>query len=170
MTNIFVCPRCGTETVMPRQALPDRRSSWTQKARVGGQSVHLNMGEYSDGSLGEIFLDMHKTGTAVRGFTSALARLFSVALQHGVPLIVLVKTLEGIDFPPQGEVQGEGVAVTEAKSILDWVVRELAAAYLKPADQPVMMEKTNAPEPVPERSAPNQSEGNEGREDKGPLP
>lgn len=115
-----------------RCPLPGRRASWVQKARVGGHPVYLTCGDHEDGTLGEIFLDMHKQGTSLRGFMHALAIVISLALQHGVPLATIVESLRGMDFPPQGPVEGSP-AVSEATSVVDWVVRELEAAYLPEA-------------------------------------
>jgi ribonucleoside-diphosphate reductase alpha chain len=119
-----------------RECLPTRRSSWTQKARVGGQTVYLCVGEFADGRPGEIFLDMHKQGTFARGVLGALARVASVALQCGTPLAELVKALEGLCFPPEGAVEGSPAA-REAASVADWVASELRAAYLTPAPEKV---------------------------------
>ncbi len=115
---------------MGRKLLPTRRHSWTQKARVGNQSLHLTCGEYEDGSLGEVFLDVSKRGTTLRALFETVATLFSQALQYGCPLEVLLDNFT-IDFPPSGIVKG-CEEVEEAKSILDFVAQLLRNVYLSP--------------------------------------
>ncbi len=111
-----------------RELLPPRRPLWTQKTRIGGQGMFLGCGEYEDGRLGEIFLDMHKAGSAVRGFMHALATTMSIGLQHGVPLQCYVDALKGLDFEPNGPVLGSPL-VNQATSVVDFVVKELEATY-----------------------------------------
>jgi ribonucleoside-diphosphate reductase alpha chain len=124
-----------------RKELPERRAGYTQKIRVGGQKIYLHTGEYEDGSLGEIFLDVHKTGTALRSMFNAFALLFSLALQHGCPLEELVNAFKNFKFEPCGPVQGDP-RIKEASSLLDYVVRELELTYLK-------NELPKEPEPEP---------------------
>lgn len=116
-----------TDTVQ-RRPLPTRRHSWVQKIRIGAQPVYLCTGEYEDGTPGEIFLDVSRTGSLLKGFTQAFAITFSLALQHGVPLATLLDALRGLSFPPDGPVIGSP-SVSEARSIVDFVVQELTAVY-----------------------------------------
>jgi ribonucleoside-diphosphate reductase alpha chain len=115
-----------------RRILPNRRRSWTQKAVIGGTTCYLGCGEYDDGTLGELFLDVAKAGSALRATMDAFARGFSVSLQHGIPLESLVALHLNTDFAPQGYVIAEGSPVKEVKSIVDWAMQELVFAYLIP--------------------------------------
>lgn len=92
--------------------------------------VYLTFGEYEDGALGEIFLDVAKAGAALRAVMDAFARTFSIALQHGTPLEVLVEANSGIGFLPNGPVESEGSEVRVCQSIIDWAMEELRWAYL----------------------------------------
>ncbi len=92
-------------SVHKRERLPDRRSGYTQKARVEGHKVYLRTGEYSDGRLGEIFIDMHKEGAAFRSFMNTFAIAVSVGLQYGVPLEEYVDAFAFTRFEPAGLVQ-----------------------------------------------------------------
>jgi ribonucleoside-diphosphate reductase alpha chain len=112
-----------------RERLPDRRASWTQKVHIDGQPVYLCVGEYPDGRPGEVFVDMSRTGTFARGVMDALARMASMALQCGAPLHEVVRSLRGLNFPPNGPVSGSP-NVTEALSVADWIASELEATYL----------------------------------------
>ncbi len=116
------------ETV-ERERLPDRRKSYTQKAIVGGHKVYLHTGEYEDGRLGEIFIDMHKEGAAFRSLMNNFAIAISVGLQYGVPLEEFVDAFTFTRFEPAGLVQGNA-AIKNATSILDYIFRELAVSYL----------------------------------------
>lgn len=116
------------DTQKGRKLLPTRRHSWTQKVRVGGQSVFLTMGEYEDGSLGEIFLSVSRRGTALRALFETIAILFSQALQYGCPLETLLDNFS-IDFPPSGIVEG-CEDISEAESVLDFVGKLLRRIYL----------------------------------------
>lgn len=118
---------------LTRKCLPERRASWTQRARVGGQTLYLSMGDYEDGRLGEIWLEAAKQGTNIRGTLGALARLASVALQHGVPVAAVAEALRGLNYPPNGQVEGSPV-VSSCTSVADWVAQEIAAAYLDPPE------------------------------------
>lgn len=111
-----------------REKLPDRRVSWVQKAKVGGQTVFLTFGEYDDGRLGEIFIDTSKMGSFARGALDALARMTSVALQCGTPVEEVVKALSELNFPPNGELEGS-VLTGEVTSVVDWVAMEIAHYY-----------------------------------------
>ena len=112
-----------------REKLPDRRKGYTQKAVVGGHKVYLRTGEYEDGRLGEIFIDMHKEGAAFRSLMNNFAIAISLGLQYGVPLEEYVEAFTFTRFEPAGFVQGND-AIKNATSILDYVFRELAISYL----------------------------------------
>ena len=116
-----------------REKLPDRRKGYTQKAVVGGHKVYLRTGEYQDGSLGEIFIDMHKEGAGFRAMMNNFAIAVSVGLQYGVPLEEFVDAFTFTKFEPAGMVQGND-SVKNATSILDYVFRELAISYLDRTD------------------------------------
>ena len=118
-------------TLTMRQPLPERRHSWTQKVRIAGQTVHMGVGEYPDGRPGEIFIDVSKQGTFLRGVMGALARMVSIALQCGADVSVIIHALKGLDYPPRGPVEGSDT-VTECSSVTDWVASELKAAYMDP--------------------------------------
>ena len=115
--------------VTQRKALPHRRKGYTQKAVVGGHKVYLRTGEYEDGRLGEIFIDMHKEGAAFRSLMNNFAIAISTALQYGVPLEEFVDSFTFTRFEPSGLVQGND-AIKNATSILDYIFRELAVSYL----------------------------------------
>ncbi|ADJ22764.1 ribonucleoside-diphosphate reductase, adenosylcobalamin-dependent [Hyphomicrobium denitrificans ATCC 51888] len=112
-----------------REKLPSRRKSYTQKATVGGHKVYLHTGEYDDGRLGEIFIDMHKEGAAFRSLMNNFAIGISLGLQYGVPLEEYVEAFTFTRFEPAGLVQGNE-AIKNATSILDYIFRELAVSYL----------------------------------------
>ncbi|MFV3073192.1 vitamin B12-dependent ribonucleotide reductase [Niveispirillum fermenti] len=112
-----------------REKLPQRRKGYTQKAMVGGHKVYLRTGEYEDGRLGEIFIDMHKEGAAFRSMMNNFAIAISLGLQYGVPLEEYVEAFTFTRFEPSGMVQGND-AIKMSTSILDYVFRELAISYL----------------------------------------
>ncbi|MHC5307218.1 vitamin B12-dependent ribonucleotide reductase [Bartonella sp. LJL80] len=112
-----------------REKLPNRRQGYTQKAVVGGHKVYLRTGEFGDGRLGEIFIDMHKEGAAFRAMMNNFAIAVSLGLQYGVPLEEYVDAFTFTKFEPAGMVQGND-AIKNATSILDYVFRELAVSYL----------------------------------------
>jgi len=112
-----------------RQKLPDRRKGYIQKASVGGHKVYLHTGEYDDGQLGEIFIDMHKEGAAFRSLMNNFAIAISIGLQYGVPLDEFVDAFVFTRFEPAGEVTGNDT-VKSATSILDYIFRELGISYL----------------------------------------
>ncbi len=116
-----------------REKLPARRKGYTQKATVGGHKVYLRTGEYPDGRLGEIFVDMHKEGAAFRSLMNNFAIAISLGLQYGVPLDEYVDAFTFTRFEPAGPVQGND-AIKNATSILDYVFRELAVSYLDRTD------------------------------------
>ncbi len=112
-----------------REKLPGRRKGYTQKASVGGHKVYLRTGEYDDGRLGEIFIDMHKEGAAFRSLMNNFAIAISLGLQYGVPLEEYVDAFTFTRFEPAGLVQGNET-IKNATSILDYIFRELAVSYL----------------------------------------
>lgn len=116
-----------------REKLPQRRKGYTQKALIGGHKVYLRTGEYNDGSLGEIFIDMHKEGAGFRAMMNNFAIAVSVGLQYGVPLEEFVDAFTFTRFEPAGMVQGND-SIKNATSILDYVFRELAVSYLDRTD------------------------------------
>ncbi len=116
-----------------REKMPQRRKGYTQKANVGGHKVYLRTGEYEDGSLGEIFIDMHKEGAGFRAMMNNFAIAVSVGLQYGVPLEEFVDAFTFTKFEPAGMVQGND-SIKNATSILDYVFRELAVSYLDRTD------------------------------------
>ena len=116
-----------------REKMPERRKGYTQKAIVGGHKVYLRTGEYSDGTLGEIFIDMHKEGAGFRAMMNNFAIAVSVGLQYGVPLEEFVDAFTFTKFEPAGMVQGND-SIKNATSILDYIFRELAVSYLDRTD------------------------------------
>ncbi|MDP5326575.1 MAG: vitamin B12-dependent ribonucleotide reductase [Paracoccaceae bacterium] len=116
-----------------REKLPERRKGYTQKAIVGGHKVYLRTGEYKDGALGEIFIDMHKEGAGFRAMMNNFAIAVSVGLQYGVPLEEFVDAFTFTKFEPAGMVQGNET-IKNATSILDYIFRELAVSYLDRTD------------------------------------
>src|SRR5437870_4534312 len=118
---------------MSRRKLPSKRYGITQEAKVGGNKVFLRTGEYGDGTIGEIFIDMHKEGAALRSVMNCFAMLVSIALQYGVPLETLVEQFVFTRFEPQGPVQGHD-RVKFATSVIDYVFRALGVEYLSRDD------------------------------------
>lgn len=116
-----------------RRKLPERRKGYTQKASVGGHKVYLRTGEYEDGKVGEIFIDMHKEGAAFRSLMNNFAMAISIALQYGVPLEEFVEAFTFTRFEPAGMVKGND-AIKMATSITDYIFRELAISYLGRTD------------------------------------
>ena len=121
------------EIARGREKLPERRKGYTQKAIVGGHKVYLRTGEYGDGQLGEIFIDMHKEGAGFRAMMNNFAIAVSVDLQYGVPLEEFVDAFTFTKFEPAGLVQGND-SIKNATSILDYIFRELAVSYLDRTD------------------------------------
>jgi len=112
-----------------RRRLPDRRAGYTQKTRIGNHKIYLRTGEYNDGTLGEIFIDMHKEGAAFRSMTNCFAIAISLGLQHGVPLDEFVDAFLFTRFEPNGVVAGNP-HIKMTTSIIDYIFRELAITYL----------------------------------------
>ena len=121
------------ERAQGRRRLPQRRKGYTQKAIVGGHKVYLRTGEYEDGALGEIFVDMHKEGAAFRSLMNNFAIAISIGMQYGVPLEEYVEAFTFTRFEPAGMVEGND-AIKMATSVLDYIFRELAVSYLGRTD------------------------------------
>lgn len=119
--------------IAKRRRLPDRRAGYTQKAKIGGHTVYLRTGEYEDGALGELFLDMHKEGAAFRSLMNCFAIAVSLGLQHGVPLEEFVEAFVFTRFEPNGMVNGNP-RIKMSTSIIDYIFRELAITYLDRQD------------------------------------
>ncbi|KPP82836.1 MAG: class II B12-dependent ribonucleotide-diphosphate reductase NrdJ [Oceanicaulis sp. HLUCCA04] len=117
------------ERAASRRKLPDRRKGYIQKSTVGGHKVYLHTGEFEDGELGEIFIDMHKEGAAFRSLMNNFAISISIGLQYGVPLEEYVDAYVFTRFEPAGPVEGND-SIKHATSILDYLFRELGVSYL----------------------------------------
>ena len=126
-----IVERIVERAVREREKLPNRRKGYTQKAIVGGHKVYLRTGEYDDGRLGEIFIDMHKEGAAFRSLMNNFAIAISLGLQYGVPLEEYVEAFTFTRFEPAGIVEGND-AIKNATSILDYIFRELADLLSRP--------------------------------------
>ena len=127
-----VVPNTGPLTSI-RKKLPNKRYGFTQAARVGGQKIFLRTGEFEDGTLGEIFLDIHKEGSSMRAMFNAFAIAISLGLQHGIPLETFVKFFTFMKFEPSGVVEGHP-NIKLSTSLLDFVFRVLGFEYLKRTD------------------------------------
>lgn len=117
---------------LERQRLPKKRSGFTVEAKVGGQKVYLRTGEYDDGKLGEIFIDMHKEGAAFRSMMNCFAIAVSLGLQYGVPLEEFVDVFTFTRFEPQGTVDHPNIKF--ATSMIDYIFRVLGMEYLGRTD------------------------------------
>jgi ribonucleoside-diphosphate reductase alpha chain len=115
--------------IAKRRKLPTRRAGYTQKAVIGSHKLYLRTGEYEDGTLGEIFIDMHKEGAAFRSMTNCFAIAVSLGLQHGVPLDEFVDAFLFTRFEPNGVVSGNP-HIKMTTSLIDYIFRELAISYL----------------------------------------
>ncbi|MBZ0201165.1 MAG: vitamin B12-dependent ribonucleotide reductase [Ignavibacteriaceae bacterium] len=115
--------------IAKRRRLPDRRTGYTQKAKINGQSVYIRTGEYDNGQIGEIFIDMHREGAAFRSLLNCFAISISLGLQHGVPLEEFVDAFVFTRFEPSGMVTGNE-KIKMATSVIDYIFRELAVTYL----------------------------------------
>lgn len=115
--------------VSKRRSLPNRRVGYTQKASVGGHKVYLRTGQYDDGTVGEIFIDMHKEGAAYRSLMNCFSIAISLGLQYGVPLEEFVDAFTFTKFEPNGMVAGHD-NLKMATSVIDYVFRDLACRYL----------------------------------------
>jgi len=115
--------------IAKRRRLPDRRTGYTQKAKINGQSVYIRTGEYDNGQIGEIFIDMHREGAAFRSLLNCFAISISLGLQHGVPLEEFIDAFVFTRFEPSGIVAGNE-RIKMATSVIDYIFRELAVNYL----------------------------------------
>ena len=122
-----------TRYIAKRQKLPNRRSGYTQKSKIAGHSVYLRTGEYDNGQLGEIFLDMHREGASFRSMMNCFAIAVSLGLQHGVPLEEFVDAFVFTRFEPNGMVVGND-HIKMTTSVIDYIFRELAINYLNRND------------------------------------
>jgi ribonucleoside-diphosphate reductase alpha chain len=121
--------KTGEDQDPPRFLLPSRRGGYNQEARVGGHKLYLRTGEYEDGTLGEIFIDLAKEGATLKGILSCFAIAVSKGLQYGVPLEEFVDTFTFQTFEPRGMVEGHP-NIKMANSIIDYVFRALGVEYL----------------------------------------
>ena len=124
-----VAAKVITRYLKTRRLMPDRRGGYTQKATIGGHKVYIHTGEYADGTLGEIFIDMHKEGAAFRSLMNCFAIAISLGLQYGVPLDEYVEAFTFTRFEPNGMVHGHP-SIKMCTSIIDYIFRELAVSYL----------------------------------------
>jgi ribonucleoside-diphosphate reductase alpha chain len=149
-TPVQIAEKIVYRYIAKRRKMPDRRGGYTQKAIVGGHKVYLRTGEYNDGTIGEIFVDMHKEGAAFRSLMNNFAIAVSLGLQHGVPLEEYVDAFTFTRFEPNGPVVGHE-NIKMATSILDYIFRELAVSYLGRYDlaqvQPTMSVDAMGPDP-----------------------
>ena len=129
----LIAERIVEKYITERRRLPHRRKGYTQKAIVGGHKVYLRTGEYEDGGVGEIFIDMHKEGAAFRSLMNNFAIAISIGLQYGVPLEEFVEAYTFTRFEPSGIVEGNDT-IKMSTSILDYIFRELAISYLNRND------------------------------------
>ena len=138
-----------------RRKLPGRRAGYTQKASVGGHKVYLRTGEYDDGTLGEVFIDMHKEGAAFRSLMNSFAISVSLGLQYGVPLEEFVDAFIFTRFEPNGMVMGND-RIKMSTSVIDYIFRDLAVNYLgrnelaQVSEEDLRADAVNQPEPEPE--------------------
>lgn len=128
-----VAERVVVRYLARRRRLPQRRRGYTQKAIVGGHKVYLRTGEYDDGTLGELFIDMHKEGAAFRSLMNSFAIAVSLGLQYGVPLEEFVEAFVFTRFEPNGMVMGND-RIKMSTSIIDYIFREVAVTYLGRSD------------------------------------
>ena len=119
----------NNEKQIARKKLPQRRKGYTQKASINNHKVYLRTGEYMNGALGEIFIDMHKEGAAFRSLMNNFAISISIGLQYGVPLEEFVEAFTFTRFEPSGKVEGNA-EIKFSTSILDYIFKELAISYL----------------------------------------
>ena len=140
-----IVERIVERRVRERERMPNRRKSYTQKATVGGHKLYLHTGEYEDGRLGEIFIDMHKEGAAFRSLMNNFAIAISIGLQYGVPLEEFVEAFVFTKFEPNGPVQGND-RIKNATSIIDYIFRELAVSYLGRDDLAHVVDDDLAPD------------------------
>jgi len=118
-----------TKQINNRSKMPDRRKGYIQKVTIGDHKIYLHTGEYDDGKVGEIFIDMNKEGELVKALMNNFAIVVSLGLQYGVPLDEFVDAFIETKFEPSGEIKGND-RILSASSILDYIFRELAISYL----------------------------------------
>jgi ribonucleoside-diphosphate reductase alpha chain len=136
-----------------RRRLPKRRHGFTQEARIGGHKVFLRTGEYEDGTVGEIFIDMHKEGAAFRSIMNCFAIAVSMGMQYGVPLEDLVDQFTFTRFEPQGRVDGHE-NIRACTSVVDYVFRTLGLEYLNRTDLAHIITEDMQGQPVPRKTVP----------------
>ncbi len=119
--------------VSKRKMMPNRRGGYTQKANIGGHKIYLRTGEFDDGNLGEIFVDMHKEGAAYRSLMNCFSIAISLGLQYGVPLEEFVEAFTFTKFEPNGVVTGHD-NIKMSTSVIDYIFRDLAMNYLNRFD------------------------------------
>jgi ribonucleoside-diphosphate reductase alpha chain len=132
-TPLQIAEKIVHRYIAKRRRLPDRRAGYTQKAKIGGHTVYIRTGEYEDGNVGELFLDMHKEGAAFRSLMNCFAIAVSLGLQHGVPLDEFVEAFVFTRFEPNGMVTGNP-RIKMSTSLIDYIFRELAITYLDRQD------------------------------------
>ncbi|MGQ9816064.1 MAG: TSCPD domain-containing protein, partial [Candidatus Roseilinea sp.] len=132
-TQQQVLERVVVRYLAKQRRLPNRRGGYTQKAKIAGHTVFLRTGEYTDGSLGEIFIDMHREGAGFRSLLNCFAIAISLGLQYGVPLEEFVDSFVFTKFEPSGPVTGND-HIRFASSVIDYIFRELAITYLGRTD------------------------------------
>ncbi len=125
--------------IVEKKSLPAKRRGYTQKAKIGGQVIFLRTGEYTDGTLGEIFIDLAKEGSTLRSFMNCFAIAISVGLQYGVPLEEFVEKFVFTKFEPAGMVDHPNIKTTT--SLVDFVFRALAFEYLGRTDLVHVLDK-----------------------------
>lgn len=125
--------------IVERRTLPAKRRGFTQKAKINGQAIFLRTGEYNDGTLGEIFIDLAKEGSTLRSLMNSFAIAISVGLQYGVPLEEFVEKFVFTKFEPAGMVDHPNIKTTT--SIVDFVFRALAYEYLNRTDLVHVLDK-----------------------------
>ena len=140
-----------------RNKLPDRRKGYTQKASINNHKVYLRTGEYMNGKLGEIFVDMHKEGASFRSLMNNFAIAISIGLQYGVPLEEFVEAFTFTKFEPSGIVIGNE-EIKYSTSILDYIFKELAISYLDRNDFSNQTDEAQITELIPNKESLNKPE------------
>ena len=125
----YIKPQKFNKKTNDRSKMPDRRKGYIQKVTIGNHKIYLHTGEYDDGKVGEIFVDMNKEGELVKALMNNFAIAISLGLQYGVPLDEFVDAFIETKFEPSGEIKGND-RILNASSILDYIFRELAISYL----------------------------------------
>ena len=154
--------RSAAPPKLRRRRLPRRRHGFTQEARIAGHKVFLRTGEYEDGGLGEIFIDMHKEGAAFRSMMNCFAIAVSMGLQYGVPLEDLVDQFCFTRFEPHGRVEGHD-NIKVSTSVIDYVFRVLGYEYLNRTDLAHVIDEVPAGQLVHRPNATNVPVGKEHR-------